>query len=388
MSRHRAGARAAGRGRHPRGTAPGAAREAGPRTARGAGALAVWALALALGALVPAAIEAGAKRPRERPRASDFQRATRARELWAGPCRAIAEGGDSVAAGVALDAALDAMARLGKVLAHDQAGSELERLNATAFENRVRCSPDLWSALVQAIEVARETDGAFDPTLASLGRAWDLRGDGRRPSIDELREALAATGWRSVQLEPGLHTARFPRPDLGIDLGAMARGVALDRAVDTLRARGVRRALVGVGGDAAAVADEGGAWAVPVGDPAGPGRAAVWLTVRRGAVATVSTLAEAFTVNGVRYSRWLDPGTGAPVPVEASVTVVTRSAARARGVAAALLVLGRERAMRFVESRPELGVLWLEPDGSTVRAWRWNLPMAKADPRAVVRWES
>jgi thiamine biosynthesis lipoprotein ApbE len=114
----------------------------------------------------------------------------------------------------------------------------------------------------------------------------------------------------------------------------------------------------------------------------------VWLTVRRGAVATVSTLAEAFTVNGVRYSRWLDPGTGAPVPVEASVTVVTRSAARARGVAAALLVLGRERAMRFVESRPELGVLWLEPDGSTVRAWRWNLPMAKADPRAVVRWES
>ena len=68
------------------------------------------------------------------------------------------------------------------------------------------------------------------------------------------------------------------------------------------------------------------------------------------------------------------------------MTVVTRSAARAQALARALLVMGREGAASFAAGRPDLGVLWLEPDGSTLQAWRWNMPRLATAPEAVVRW--
>jgi thiamine biosynthesis lipoprotein len=340
--------------------------------------LAALALALAVAAT-------GARRA-EPPRVPELRAAERARTVGEAACVARAESPDSAAAGRALDEALDGLERLAALLVPADGASELSRLNAAGPEARVTCSADLFEALALAFALARETEGAYDPTVDPLLRAWDVRGSGRRPEPSELRAARDATGWTQVLLDAGVRTVRFPRPGMGLDLGALAPGFALDRAVDRLRARGVKRALLELDGEVAAFSDPGPAWTVAVRAPAGGGAPAVWLAVRQGAVSTASPLERAVTVGGVPVGRVFDARTGQPVAGEASVTVVTRSAARAAALATALLVLGRERAQRLAESRRDLGVLWLEPDGSTVRAWRWNLPAAQPDPRAVVRW--
>ena len=84
----------------------------------------------------------------------------------------------------------------------------------------------------------------------------------------------------------------------------------------------------------------------------------------------------------------IDPASGAPLASEASVTVVTRLAARADALSIALLVIGREGAERFAAEHPDVGVLWLEPDGAGVKAWRWNLPAATEVPGAQVDWRN
>src|SRR5262249_13854244 len=131
--------------------------------------------------------------------------------------------------------------------------SELSRLNASAFERRVPCSADLYPVLEASLAFARETEGAFDPTVEPLTRVWDMRGEGRVPAPEERAEARAKVGWRRVQLEPGTHTARFSAPGVGLDLGGIAKGYALDRAAAVLRERGVRRALLNFGGEVLAL---------------------------------------------------------------------------------------------------------------------------------------
>jgi thiamine biosynthesis lipoprotein ApbE len=85
-------------------------------------------------------------------------------------------------------------------------------------------------------------------------------------------------------------------------------------------------------------------------------------------------------------ARVLDPRTGQLPPGEASVTVVERSALRARALAEALLVQGREDAEAYARGHPGTGVLWLEPYDGGVRAWSWNLGRVLPEPGVRVEW--
>ncbi len=274
----------------------------------------------------------------------------------------------------ARDAVLDEFERLGALLDRDAPGGELARLSANAFEARVPCSSELWSALQTALALARETDGAYDPTAAPLTRAWDEAATAR-PDPAALARARVSSGWTLVQLEPGTRAVRFPRPGMGLDLDGVARGVALDRAVDSLRAYGVRRARLALGEVRSVFADEGSGWELPVSYPGQSDRPLLSLTARQAAVAQVDARA-----------RTIDPRTGLLIYTTATVAVITRSAARAQGLARAFQVMGRESTSEFAASHRDIGVLWLEPDGSTLNAWRWNLPPLTLAPAEVVHW--
>ena len=299
----------------------------------------------------------------------------RARVLMGTVCTARVESADSARAVGAIGRAFDEIARLERVLSSWRDDSELARLNAAGTE-RFECSADLHAALDSSSVYAALTGGAFDPTVDPLERAWDLRGRGRVPSDRELDEALARVGWSGLVLEPGGRGARFARDRMSVDLGGIGKGLALDRAADRLRENGVERGLLNFGGETLAL---GAGWDVAVADPSARLTPAVRLRVSSGAVSTSGQSERGIVVEGRRYGHILDPRTGRPVEAAGSVTVVARSATRADALSTALFVMGRERAGEFAARHPELGVLWLEPQGATVRAWKWNLPRCAAE---------
>lgn len=285
---------------------------------------------------------------------------------------------DTARAAAALDLAFAEARRLARVFAPDDGASELAGLNRTAAERRVACSADLYAALKAAVALADETDGAYDPTGGPLLRAWDRRGGGRAPEPSDLAAARLLVGRRMLLLDPATRTARFVRPGMEVTLGAVARGVLLERVAEVLRGRGIVRARLELGGDVFAYTSHD-AWSAAIPDPADPGRTVMTLMVANAAVATARSGREG-------RARVLDPRTGQLPLGETSVTVVERSALRARALAEALLVMGRDEAAAYANGHPGTGVLWLEPLDGGVRAWVWNLGRVLPEPDVRVDW--
>jgi thiamine biosynthesis lipoprotein len=320
--------------------------------------------------------------PASAPDASPPNTTVRGRYLMGTLCTVAVTAADTAAAGSAASAALDEIARLERVLSSWREDSELTRFNRAAGSGPVVCGAELLAVLDSSLAMARVTDGAFDPTIEPLTVAWDLRGAGRRPDGTALARARDLVDWRRLELDSSSGTGRLERPGMGVDLGGIAKGYALDRASAALaRCRAIRTTL-DLGGELLVRGGE----RIVVSHPLRRLEGAVAIDVLDAAVSTSGQSERGFTSGGVRHGHVLDPRTGRPVPTRASVTVVCPSATRADALSTALLVMGRGRAESFARAHPELGVLWLEPDGGGLRGWRWNLPGARAVPGAVVRW--
>lgn len=297
----------------------------------------------------------------------------RARWLMGTLFTAQAAGGDTLAVGAALDAALDHVAALEDALSNWRETSELSRLNNAGASEAL--SEPLGAVLDSALALARFSGGAFDATVEPLTRAYDLRGRGRVPTATELAAARAAVGSARVMLDAGAHHVALHGATL--DLGGIAKGFALDRAAAVLAARGVTTAVLDAGGQRLLLGAGADVW---VAHPEQREQPLVCVTLAPGSLATSAQSERARRVHGRRIGHVLDPRTGLPCATRASVSVFAASGTRADALSTALLVLGRDGARAFAAAHPELGVLWLEPAGHRVQAHAWNLVVKHSAP--------
>ncbi len=245
-----------------------------------------------------------------------------------------------------------------------RADSELSRLNAAAGST-FRASAQMIEALRISLDAARLTQGTFDPLLgrriAELGydRSFELLSEGaRRPPMPEWH----AGAWREVQLDVAARTVRLPAGS-AFDLGGIAKGMAVDAAIDALRAAGVATAAVNAGGDLAVLGTppREGAWAIAIEGVAEP------VLLERGALATSSVLKRRWEANGELRHHLLDARTGLPADTGILTASVAAASCTAAEVAAKVsLLLGPTEAAQFLASRRLAGLLVLE----TGAAWR------------------
>jgi len=240
--------------------------------------------------------------------------------------------------------------------------SELSRVNARAAARPVPVGDALFALLARARTLAAESDGAFDVTILPLLRLW-----GAYPGLAWLPPgSVTAVGAPGLRLDPHARTVSFARRGMGIDLGGIAKGFALDRARAALAAAGVKRARLDVGGELAFVGDDPMGWRVAVRDPERPSRTLGVLTLGGDAsVSTSGNYARDFTAEGWRApSHVYDPRTGRPVAPDVAVTVWAPDATTADALSTALIVLGRERAADLLAREPSAGALFSEGYGA------------------------
>ena len=218
--------------------------------------------------------------------------------------------------------------------------SEIGRLNAAGGGVHVPLSPETLDVLRLARDANLRTDGTFDVTCRPLVELWRAAGKrGVVPDESELAAARAASNWELIELTDGGATKR--RATVRVDLGGIAKGWAIDRAVEVLRRAGLSGGMVDVGGDLVCFGKppDGGRWPVGVKDPLGRGHLAR-LRLSGGAVCTSGGYARFTEIAGRRYSHIIDPRTSEPADAALSVTVVAPDAATADVWATALSVLG------------------------------------------------
>lgn len=154
-------------------------------------------------------------------------------------------GEESAGLRAAGEEALREIERLEDRLSLFRAGSEIADLNARAWREPVQVTPELFALLEWAQRLHAESLGAFDITVAPLVRCWGfMGGTGRVPEPKELEAVRSRVGMHLVELDSAHRTARFAREGVMLDLGAIGKGYAVDRAVEVLREAGVTSALL------------------------------------------------------------------------------------------------------------------------------------------------
>jgi len=223
---------------------------------------------------------------------------------------------DTPAAHAALDAAVERLRAVDRMMTRHAATSDLGRANRLAFGEAVPVDRETAYVLEAALAWAAATDGAFDPCLGRAAAAWEVTEHTEPPAAD-VRRSLARAGlWRALDVDTwrGAPAVRLADEAAALDLGGIAKGYGVDRAVAALREHGIEHALVNVGGDlyALGASEDGDPWRVGIRAPDDPSALLGSLDVRDEAVATSGDYERRFTYAGRTYSHLLDPRTGAP----------------------------------------------------------------------------
>ncbi len=260
----------------------------------------------------------------------------------------------------ALDAVEAETYRLDALLAAQKDDSEIAAVNDGAEV----VSEETAALLRRALEIAAETNGAYDPTVYPLMRAWGFTdGNYRVPADAELDALLQTTGWTEVSVDGT--TASLPE-GFALDLGGIGKGYAAGRCKEILKAHGVTSALLSLGGNVSALGSkpDGTAWTVAIEDPDG-GDYLGTVQIADQCVVTSGGYQRYFEQDGVRYWHILDPETGKPARSGMkSVTIVSADDTLADALSTALFVMGPERAADFWRvHRAEFGAVWLTDDG-------------------------
>lgn len=238
-------------------------------------------------------------------------------------------------------AAFATIAALEDIMSDYRPTSEVSRLPARA-RRWTGVSAPLFAVLARGKEIAASTDGAFDPTVGPLVALWrEARRTRLLPARARLDAARRRVGWRLMELDFARQRVRFARQGMKLDLGGIAKGFILQVALDTLRGRGLSRAMLEAGGDIVvgdAPPDRDG-WriVVPGADTALARRAAMLVNA---AISTSGPASQFVDIGGVRYSHVVNPRTGLGLTTGTSATVIAPDAATADALATAFTVLG------------------------------------------------
>ncbi len=266
--------------------------------------------------------------------------------------RIVLYAADESAARRASQAAFGRIAELDSILSDYKPDSELMRVSRSAGGPAVAVSLDLWRVLHRAQEIARLTDGAFDPTIGPLSRLWRRARKLREPPAPQrLAEARALVGYRFLHLDETARAIRFDKPGMQLDLGGIAKGYAADAAQKVLRDLGITRALVAAGGDVVAADPPPGIdhWRVAIAALSSAERAESALPLCRAAVSTSGDAEQFVEIDGRRYSHIVDPFTGLGLTNGVQATVVAADGTASDALATALCVLGPERGLPIIE---------------------------------------
>jgi FAD:protein FMN transferase len=249
----------------------------------------------------------------------------------------------------AIDAAVSELRTVDRLMSRFSTSSDIGRANAGAFHGPVVVDAATALVVTEALRWAYAEDSVFDPAIGRANALWDVS---RRLTPPDARavERLAGRGlYRSVEVSrrSGSPVLSYANADVALDLGGIAKGFAVDRAVTALRSWGITDGLVNAGGDLYALGSsaDGDPWTVGIRAPdTGRGLAGT-VTLTDRAIATSGDYEQYFEHDGRRYHHLLDPNTAAPRASSArSLTVAADCCMTADAAATAVFGLDVRRA--------------------------------------------
>ena len=261
-------------------------------------------------------------------------------ELWAD---------DPALAGQALAAVFAEMDEVNRLMNPWDPASELSGLNREAHREPLRVSPALFEVLARAIEYSELSDGAFDVSFASVGQHYDYR-QGVAPSKAELRDSVGKIDYTLIRLDTERQTVAYAVEGVQIDLGGIAKGYAVDRAINALLALGIESAVVSAGGDSRILGNLGDRpRTIGIRHPRKKDGFIVMIPLEDTAISTSGDYERFFIDDqGQRVHHILDPTTGKSSGEVQSASVLADRAIDSDALSTTTFVLGVEKGLALI----------------------------------------
>jgi thiamine biosynthesis lipoprotein len=266
----------------------------------------------------------------------------------------------------AIEAVLGEMHRVDALMSHYKPESQLSQINARAALAPVAVDSELASLIERAGKLSALTGGAFDITYASVGYLYDYRAH-QKPTDEQIEAGLGAVNWRHVVVDPRDSTVRFTRSGVRIDLGGIAKGYAVDRAIAILESRGVRHASVTAGGDSRIIGDRfGRPWIIGIRHPDDADKVIARIPMIDAAISTSGDYERYFDEDGKRFHHIIDPHTGKSAGELRSVTIIGPDATTTDGLSTSVFVMGPERGIELIERLGDVDAVVVKSDGKVL----------------------
>ncbi len=256
----------------------------------------------------------------------------------------------------AIDAAFAALTDVDRMMSRFRPDSDIGRANRLASARPVVISAATYAVLEASQKWAEASNGAFDHAIGRVSELWDVAHRHEPPASTDVRQLAARHFYRHVQLgsERGSPAVFFTDADIHLDLGAIAKGYGVDRAAEAMRQRGVRDALVNVGGEIVALgqAPNDEPWHVGIQAPDDARTLLGTIDASDTAIATSGDYEQFFRYRGVRYHHLMDPDTAAPRrTAEHSITTQGESCMDADAASTALFGMTNDETQHVLAVR-------------------------------------
>jgi thiamine biosynthesis lipoprotein len=262
----------------------------------------------------------------------------------------------------AIEKAFQEIVRLDDLLSDYKPDSALSTLNRSAHFHAEKVPLDLYQVIDQAVQFSRLSDGKFDVSIAPLVNLWKaaLRGEGMASPAQQ-EKVRSCVGYEKIELTPPDRIS-FHSSCLQLDLGAIGKGYAVDRAAEVLHSLGIRDALVNAGGStvfAMGSPPDQAAWLVHLRDPSNKIDPQVML--KDESVSTSEQTAPSL-LGGDSAGHIIDPDTGMPLRTAFAVSAVSRTATESDALSTTLLLLGPLKGKALVNNMAGVSAIWISPE--------------------------
>ncbi len=269
----------------------------------------------------------------------------------------------------AVDAAFEEIKRLDALLSAHDSGSEIWAVNQNAGIDPVEVSPDTMYVVERALYFAQITDGAFDPTILPVMSLWGFGTPAASvPKPAELQDALKLVDYKKIYVNSDDGTVFVSEYGMGLDLGGIAKGYAVDKMAQVMRDKNVSSFLINAGGNTltSGTKPDGSLWRVAVTDPSNPEDFIGVMPSKNLAIVGSGDYQRFFVEDGVKYHHIIDPKTGYPVRGIHGTAVFLPSSTDADALSTSLFVLGPDAGEEILTKFENLGVIYVVEDGNMI----------------------
>lgn len=265
----------------------------------------------------------------------------------------------------AIQNAFNEIQRLEGLMSPHIANSEITKINQSAGVQPTPVSVEVFNVIERALYWAEQSHGALDISVQPIQDLWGFEGASPSlPTEKAIEKTLSKVGYDNIELKN--QTVFLTKKGMSLNLGAIAKGYAVDQAMKILKQSNIHNALINAGGDlkTSGTRSDQMMWKIGLQHPRKPEAILANFSLSGKAVATSGDYQRYFEIDGTRYHHVLNPKTGHPATGVMSATVVTQTVMDADALSTALFVLGPEKGIAFINSLENTEGLLVDHNGS------------------------